>query len=102
MLGVGPLASGHYTQLRLTVTNAVLYFDNPSTGPACAASIPTPAGASAPVQVSSGEVKLNRQFDVPERGATTILIDFDGDKSVIQQGNGAYRMSPVIGIVSVQ
>jgi hypothetical protein len=102
VLGVGPLASGHYTQLRLTVTNAVLYFDNPSTGPACAASIPTPAGASAPVQVSSGEVKLNRQFDVPEGGATTILIDFDGDKSVIQQGNGAYRMSPVIGIVSVQ
>jgi hypothetical protein len=31
-----------------------------------------------------------------------MLIDFDGDKSVTQTGNGAYRMSPVISIVSVQ
>jgi hypothetical protein len=29
-------------------------------------------------------------------------VDFDGDKSVNQTGNGRYMMSPVIAVVSVQ
>ena len=102
VLGVGALPAGHYTMLRLVVSSAALYFDNPSTGPACAASMPEPAGAKASLTIPSGEVKLNRQFTVAEGGATTILVDFDGDKSIVQTGNGAYRMTPVIGIVSVQ
>jgi hypothetical protein len=35
-------------------------------------------------------------------GAATILVDFKGDQSIIQTGNGSYKMSPVISIVSVQ
>jgi hypothetical protein len=101
VLGVGPLAAGHYTQLRLHVSSATLYFENPSEGPACAASVPVPAGRSARVDIPSGEVRLNREFDVPEGGATSILLDFDGDRSINQMGNGGYRMTPVIGIVSV-
>ena len=54
------------------------------------------------VDVPSGTLKLNREFDVPAGGATTILLDFDGDKSVHQTGNGKYKMTPVIGVVSVQ
>jgi hypothetical protein len=99
--GVGPLAAGHYTQLRLQVSSATLYFENPSEGPACAPSIPVPAGRSARVDIPSGEVRLNREFDVPEGGATSILLDFDGDRSINQMGNGGYRMTPVIGVVSV-
>jgi hypothetical protein len=102
MLGTGILVAGHYTQVRLVVTSATLYFDNASSGPACAASIPAPAGSSAPVSISSGEVKLNREFDVPEAGATTMLVDFKGDQSVHETGNGTYQMSPVIAVVSVQ
>jgi hypothetical protein len=102
VLGVGTLAAGHYTQLRLTVASAVLYFDNAATGDACAATIAAPAGASASVDVPSGVVKLNREFDVATAGATTILVDFDGDRSVNQTGNGRYMMSPVIAVVSVQ
>ena len=34
ILGVGPLAAGHYTQVRLTVAAAKLYFDHESAGPA--------------------------------------------------------------------
>jgi hypothetical protein len=30
-----------------------------------------------------------------------MLIDFDGDRSIHQTGNGTYMMSPVIGIVRV-
>src|SRR6266853_113592 len=102
VLGTGILEAGHYTQVRLVVTGAALYFDNASSGAACAPTIATPAGRSAMVNVSSGEVKLNREFDVATAGATTMLVDFDGDKSVKDTGNGTYQMSPVIAVVSVQ
>jgi hypothetical protein len=102
LLGVGSLPEGHYTQVRVVVSSATLYFDNPSDGPACATVIPIPAGRSANVEVPTGEVRLNREFDVPANGATTMVIDFDGDKSVTETGNGRFRMTPVIGVVSVQ
>ena len=70
-------------------------------GAACADTIGAPAGSSASVDVPSGLVKLNREFTVPTAGATTILLDFDGDKSVNQTGNGRYLMAPVITVVSV-
>lgn len=118
VLGVGPLPAGHYTQLRLVVSSAAIYFDNPSSGPACASSIAAPAGTNAPVDIPSGELKLNREFDLASSGGTTILLDFDGDRSVTQTGSGngngngrgngggnatagKYMMTPVIGIVSV-
>lgn len=101
ILGTGALAEGHYTQIRLTVSSAALYFDNATAGAACAAEVQVPAGANASLEIPSGVVKLNREFDVPTSGATTILLDFDGDKSVNQTGNGRYMMSPVISVVSV-
>ena len=102
ILGTGSLAAGHYTQVRLVVTSAVLYFDNPSSGAACAASIAAPAGRTANINLNSGDVKLNREFDVMSSGATTILVDFKGDESIRLEGNGTYSMSPVITVVSVQ
>lgn len=102
VLGVGTLVSGHYTQVRLVVSSATIYFDNPSSGSACAASIPAPAGSSAPLEIPSGEVKLNRQFDVPTSGTTTMVLDFDGDASIHETGNGRYMMRPVITVLSVQ
>src|SRR6478736_1547278 len=39
VLGVGSLAAGHYTQVRLVVSSATIYFDNASSGPACAPAI---------------------------------------------------------------
>jgi hypothetical protein len=102
VLGVGTLAEGHYQQIRLQVSSATLYFDNAAPTPACAATIAAPAGKSASVEIPSGQVKLNRGFDVTSTGATTILIDFDGDRSVNETGNGRFRMTPVIGIVSVK
>ncbi len=110
VLGVGSLPAGHYTQVRLVVSSAALYFDNASSGPACAPSIPAPAGTNAPVTIPSGEVKLNNEFTVAS-GGTTMLLDFDGDQSVRQTGGGngrgngggpQYLMTPVIRIVSVQ
>ena len=105
-LGAGTLTSGHYTQIRFLVTKAVVYFDNGTTDAnACwVAPVPppVPVGASANVTIPSGEVKLNREFEVPEGGATTVTIDFDGEKSVHETGSGQFMMSPVISVVSVQ
>ena len=107
VLGVGSLPSGHYTQVRLVVSAANLYFDNASGGAACAPSIAAPAGKSASVDIPSGEVKLNHEFTV-SGGATTMVLDFDGDQSIKATGSGngksptKYLMTPVIRVVSVQ
>jgi len=102
VLGVGGLTAGRYTQIRLMVSAAKLYFENAATGAPCATVFPVPAGRSADLEIASGEVKLNREFELKDSGATTILIDFDGDKSIHETGNGRYTMSPVISVVSVK
>jgi hypothetical protein len=102
VLGTGALPAGHYTMIRLVVSSATIYFDNPSAGTACAASISPPDGLSAAVEIPSGEVKLNRGFDLAADAPVTMLLDFDGDRSIRETGNGRYIMTPVIGIVSVQ
>lgn len=101
VLGTGPLAAGHYTQVRLTVSSADLYFANPATGGPCGSV--TAAGAKSPVDIPSGQVILNRPFDLAEGATMQMLLDFDGERSINQLGNGNYRMNPpVINIVSVQ
>src|SRR4026207_1739881 len=57
LLGVGPLPQGHYTMVRLIVSSATLYFENPSDGPACSNAITPPMGRSANLEIPSGEVK---------------------------------------------
>jgi hypothetical protein len=113
VLGVGSLPAGQYTQVRLNVSSAVIYFDAAAVGGPCAPAIPAPPGSSAPVDIPSGEVKLNNEFTVTG-SATTMLLDFDGDQSIHQTGagngngngnggkNGKYMMMPVIRVVSVQ
>jgi uncharacterized protein DUF4382 len=101
VLGTGPLPPGEYTQVRLVVQSARLYFDNPADGPACATAIVPPAGRMADLRIPSGEVKLNRGFTLAAEATTTMVLDFDGDRSIHQTGNGVYMMSPVIGITRV-
>lgn len=103
LLGEGQLLAGHYTQLRLVVQSAALYSSpTPATDPACAATMTAPDGLIGNVEIPSGEVRLNRQFTIPEGGATRILLDFDGERSVTALGDGRYRMTPVITILSVE
>lgn len=102
LLGVGGLMAGRYTQIRLVVSDARLFFENPSAGPPCAPTFATPAGRSASLEIPSGEVKVNREFELKESGATTVLIDFDGDKSIHETGNGRFIMTPVISVKSVR
>ena len=101
VLGTGQLPSGHYTMIRLVVSGSTLYFNNPSSGSACSSSILPPSGQNAPLDIPSGEIKLNREFDISTGGVTAILLDFDGDRSIRETGNGRYMMNPVISVVSV-
>ena len=67
VLGIGPLAAGHYTMLRLVVTSAALYFDNAATGPACAAAIAGPPGTKCadrdPVGRGEAQPAVRTDFD---------------------------------------
>jgi Domain of unknown function (DUF4382) len=103
ILGTTQLAAGHYTQIRLLVATAAISFTESTSGDTCAA--PDTFKFTKPtvnVTIPSGEVKLNREFDISPNSTTSILLDFDGDRSVREMGNGSYSMSPVINIVTVQ
>jgi hypothetical protein len=101
LLGIGTLEAGHYTQLRLDVSQTRIYWNNPSTGPACSPTITAPLGTFSEATVPSGTLHLNRQFTIESGATTTVTLDFDGDKSIKQTGNGKYMMQPVIAILSV-
>jgi hypothetical protein len=101
VLGSVALPVGKYTMVKLTVDRAALYFDNPSVGPACAPTMAEPPGAMSALQIPSGEVKLNRPFDIVLAVPITMLLDFDGDQSIHQTGNGTYMMNPVVSVVGV-
>ncbi len=102
VLGTGTLPAGHYTQVRLTVTSATIYFDTAAPAGACAATIGAPGGRNATLNIPSGQVILNREFDISGSNTATMVLDFNGDQSINQTGNGTYQMSPVISVVSVQ
>jgi Domain of unknown function (DUF4382) len=104
VLGADALTAGRYTQVRLVVSDAVIFLGGTATGdPACAPTLAAPTGftSSAHLEIPSGEVKLNRGFEVVANGTTTIDLDFDGDKSIVLTGNNRYRMTPVIAIKGV-
>jgi uncharacterized protein DUF4382 len=131
VLGSTSLPAGHYTQIRLQVRSATIHFDNASnSATACAPSITVPGTRFANVRVPSGEVILNREFTIDAGGTVTMVLDFDGDKSIRQQGgggngngngnggngngngngngggtsapeDGSYSLQPVVSIVSV-
>ncbi len=101
LLGVGSLPAGHYTQLRIVIAGAALYFDNASTGPTCDRIIQAPAGRRSVVDVPSGEVRINQEFDIVSGENAVIVLDLDGEQSIVDMGNGRYQMTPVIGVVSV-
>ena len=86
------LASGKYTQIRLSVTNAVLRFDNGVTTQDVTVTIP------------SGNLKTdqNFDFDVADSAAVDITVDFDLSKSIVVEGPAgtpSYKLKPVLHVV---
>jgi len=89
-LGETSLAAGHYTQLRLLLVpnaNSVVLQGDPAEIP-----LVTPSA------VQSG-VKLIHQFTVNSGQRVDLLLDFDACKSIVQTGNGTYKLKPVIKVI---
>jgi len=45
-------------------------------------------------------IKLNRPFEIVTDGITKLTIDFDAEKSVVETGNGKFKLKPVIHMTS--
>jgi hypothetical protein len=86
LLGSAAVPPGDYTQMRVFVTDATV----------------TDADGDheviIPSNVQTG-VKLNVNYSVEPGKLTTVLLDFNVCKSLIKQGNGQYRLKPVIPAV---
>ncbi|MEZ4951636.1 MAG: DUF4382 domain-containing protein [Saprospiraceae bacterium] len=45
-------------------------------------------------------LKINVHEDVSDLDVYNLLIDFDAEKSVVEQGNGNYLLKPVIKVIN--
>ena len=54
------------------------------------------SGEKKPLQIPSTEIKVLGGFEVQEGEDTTLLLDFDVDQSLVQEGNGQWLLQPVI------
>jgi hypothetical protein len=97
-LGETALAAGHYTQLRLVLVpnNGGPLFANSVvlSGPPPSSEIPL----DTPSAVQTG-IKLIHQFTVASGQRVDLLLDFDACKSIVQTGNGTYKLKPVIKVI---
>ena len=97
-LGETPLEAGHYTQLRLVL---VPNSNNPNTPLANSVVLsgqPTEVLLKTPSGIQSG-IKLIHQFTVGSGQRVDLLLDFDACKSIVQTGNGTYKLKPVIKVI---
>jgi len=81
ILAVGELEAGKYTQIRIAVASVQVKFGDDEEYQAA--------------EVSGGELKFVRPFDVVEGETTVLLLDFDADKSVNVTGQGKVHVKPV-------
>ncbi|MFC2024935.1 DUF4382 domain-containing protein [Chloroflexota bacterium] len=80
-LGTNQVEVGKYTQVRLVVDKIMVAFDE---------------GELEEADVSSGELKIVRSFDVIAGEAIALVLDFDADRMVTVTGAGKIKVKPVI------
>jgi hypothetical protein len=85
-LGSTTLPAGRYNQVRLFTSSATV---TDATG---THDVTIPGGAQT-------GIKVNVNYDIGPDTVTTLLLDFNVDKSLIKTGNGRYRLQPVIPAV---
>jgi len=84
-----PLDPGHYTQIRLKITDGSNVIVDGQ-----------PHDLNIPSGYQSG-VKINHQFQIQEDVTYELLLDFDAEKSIIEKGTGQYQMKPVIRAIAL-
>ena len=80
LLGTSDLAAGNYTQVRLEITDCTV----------------TIAGEQVKATVPSGELKLVGNITIEAGKRTSVILDFDGEKSVVLEGQGKVTLKPVV------
>lgn len=78
------IAAGKYTQVRLTVDKIEVALGG---------------GEPKPATVPGEELKIAQNFDVAEGQKTSIVLDFDADKSVTVTGADKITVKPVIKLI---
>ncbi len=82
-LGTTTLPTGHYTQVRLFISSATI----------------TDANGTHDITIPSGAqtgLKVLVDYNINSGDVTNVLLDFDVNHSVVQQGNGSFTLKPVI------
>jgi len=81
------LTPGKYTQVRLGVESALIITDT---------------GEQIPVEIASGDLKTDKNFDfeVTGGGAVALTVDFDLSQSLVVTGSSKYKLKPVLHIVT--
>jgi hypothetical protein len=85
-IGRNDLPAGKYTQLRLLLTKCELDV----------------GGQTYPVSIQSEDqtgLKMNIDQTMVEGSTYEMVIDFDANKSIVQTGNGQYKIKPVLRAV---
>ena len=87
VLDSGGLTPGHYTQIRLKVTDS------------CYVVVEEQRHY---LRIPSGQqsgIKLVHQFTIEEKKLYELVLDFDAEKSIHQTGNGVYQLRPTIRVI---
>lgn len=87
VLGNAKLDAGSYSQIRLLIgTGSNVVVD----------------GITHPLEIPSGEqsgIKLNHPFEIQSNLLYELILDFDAERSIVQTGNGQYKLKPVIRVM---
>jgi hypothetical protein len=86
------LETGHYTQIRIVISEAAMVFEQ--------------GGEPVPIdlEIPSGFLRTDKQFDfeVEDGEAAHITIDFDLSQSIKKTGDDEYKMKPVLHIMETE
>jgi hypothetical protein len=58
-------------------------------------------GVMKSLQIPSEKIKVLGGFEVKDGETTTVLLDFDAEKSLVLRGNGEWLLKPVILLADV-
>lgn len=83
VLGSKKLTAGKYTQIRLSVDEAIVTIDEVEYN----------------LNIPSKEIKLTHGFNIVKGETTTLTLDFDAAESIKSTGKDNYVMNPTIKII---
>ncbi len=87
LLGEKNLSAGKYTQIRLTIEQAIIIINNSG------------EIEEHNLTISSSKVKLIKSFWIYENNITVLTLDFDANESVHKTGSDKYIMKPTIKVI---